>query len=126
MVRSTIVAVLSLLLFASAAHADETPASSIAPVPGIRASIQQARFDVPIDYRPHLPPFFLGSATRHGGDFKILTAALLGVGGSFAGAAVGSPFTQKCSFDDPGLKGMMIGAPIGGITGAIAAVLAMK
>jgi len=55
-----------------------------------------------------------------------LTAALLGVGGSFAGAAVGSQFTQKCSCDDPGLKGMMIGAPIGGITGAIAAVLAMK
>jgi hypothetical protein len=49
---------------------------------------------------------------------KIVWGILGGVGGAFAGASIGSSFTQNCRCDDPGLTGALIGLPIGAAAGA--------
>ena len=41
------------------------------------------------------------------------------VAGFFAGGYIGSKLEPNCRCDDPGLKGMLIGAPIGAIATAI-------
>jgi hypothetical protein len=51
---------------------------------------------------------------------RILGAALLGVGGFFAGGYLGAKIDGDCGgCDDPGFKGALIGAPIGAAVGAI-------
>ena len=122
MARSALAAVLSLLLFASTAHADSEAPEAAAPTPGIRASIERARFDVPIDYRRHLPLPSRGPVMRRSLGLKIAAGTLGGFGGLLAGAAIGAQFTKNCGCDDPGLQGAIIGAPIGAIAGAIAGV----
>jgi hypothetical protein len=51
---------------------------------------------------------------------KILGAAVGGAGGFFAGGYLGSAIDGECGgCDDPGLKGALIGAPIGAATGSV-------
>ena len=46
--------------------------------------------------------------------------AVLGVvGGLFAGGLVGAAFDRNCVCDDPGLRGFVIGASIGGVAGGV-------
>ena len=49
-----------------------------------------------------------------------------GVGGFFLGGYLGYKIEGKdCGCDDPGLQGLIIGAPIGAIAGAIAGTLVL-
>lgn len=54
---------------------------------------------------------------------RIVTGAVLGgAAGFFAGGYLGYQFERgfkDCGCDDPGMKGIMIGAPIGAVVGAI-------
>src|SRR5689334_9811758 len=51
---------------------------------------------------------------------KIIGGALGAVGGFFAGGYLGAKIEgDDCGCDDPGLKGALIGAPIGAIAGGI-------
>ena len=124
MARSALAAALTLLLFAPTARAaDPVPVTGPPATPGLRASIEKARLDVPIDYRRHLPPHARGPALRRNIGLKIAAGALGGFGGMLGGAAIGAQFTKNCACDDPGLEGAIIGAPIGAIIGSITGVL---
>jgi hypothetical protein len=57
---------------------------------------------------------------------KALAGAAGAVGGFFAGAYLGALVEPACRCDDPGLKGMIIGAPIGAVLGGIAGATAIK
>ena len=48
-----------------------------------------------------------------------------GVGGFMVGGLVGSKLEPSCGCDDPGLRGFLIGAPIGAALGAIAGVMSV-
>jgi hypothetical protein len=51
---------------------------------------------------------------------KILGAAVGGVGGFFGGGYLGAAIDGECGgCDDPGLKGALIGAPIGAAAGSV-------
>jgi hypothetical protein len=50
---------------------------------------------------------------------KVLGAIVGGIGGFFAGGFLGAKIEGDCNCDDPGLRGAVIGAPIGGIAGSI-------
>src|SRR5262245_5692334 len=50
---------------------------------------------------------------------RIAITVGMGVAGFFAGGYVGAKIEGNCACDDPGLKGALIGAPIGGVAGAI-------
>ena len=51
---------------------------------------------------------------------KVLGAAIGTVGGFFAGGFLGAKIEGTgCNCDDPGLKGFLIGAPIGAVAGGI-------
>jgi hypothetical protein len=57
---------------------------------------------------------------------KILGGVAGGVGGFFLGGYLGAKIEgDRCNCDDPGLQGIIIGAPIGGIAGAIAGTLVL-
>jgi hypothetical protein len=49
----------------------------------------------------------------------VVGAAIGGVGGFFGGAYLGAAIEGDCNCDDPGLRGVLIGAPIGAVAGAI-------
>jgi glucose/arabinose dehydrogenase len=53
---------------------------------------------------------------------RIVAGAIVGgVGGFFAGGFLGAHIEgDRCNCDDPGVRGFLIGAPIGAVTGAIA------
>jgi hypothetical protein len=48
-----------------------------------------------------------------------------GAGGFMVGGLVGSKLEPSCGCDDPGLRGFLIGAPIGAALGAIAGVMSV-
>jgi hypothetical protein len=55
-----------------------------------------------------------------GTGWSVLWTAVAGTGGFFAGGALGASIDDDCNgCDDPGLKGALIGAPIGAATAAI-------
>jgi hypothetical protein len=54
---------------------------------------------------------------------KAAWGILGGVGGFFAGGLIGAAVEPDCHCDDPGLKGFIIGAPIGAALGAMAGVV---
>ena len=53
---------------------------------------------------------------------RIVAGAIVGgVGGFFVGGFLGAHIEgDRCNCDDPGVRGFLIGAPIGAVTGAIA------
>jgi len=57
---------------------------------------------------------------------KALASAAGAVGGFFAGAYIGAAVEPSCRCDDPGLKGIIIGAPIGAVLGGIAGAKAIR
>lgn len=61
------------------------------------------------------------SQERRGVGRTVLGGVVGAVGGFFAGGFTGAAIEgQGCHCDDPGLKGFMIGAPIGALAGGIA------
>jgi hypothetical protein len=40
-------------------------------------------------------------------------------GGFFVGGVVGAALDRNCSCDDPGLRGFIVGAPIGAVGGGV-------
>ena len=50
---------------------------------------------------------------------KVLGAAVGAFGGFFGGGYLGAALEPNCHCDDPGLKGALIGAPIGATAGGI-------
>jgi len=50
---------------------------------------------------------------------KVAAGIIGGVAGFFLGGSLGAQIEPNCRCDDPGLKGFLIGAPIGAVAGAI-------
>lgn len=51
---------------------------------------------------------------------KVLGAAIGAVGGFFGGGFLGAAIEgDRCDCDDPGLKGFLVGAPVGAVTGGV-------
>jgi hypothetical protein len=68
---------------------------------------------------PSFPlPQVSGKKQRSGGR-KFLGAVVGAAGGFFGGAYLGAAIEGECNCDDPGLRGAIIGAPIGAVTGGI-------
>lgn len=71
--------------------------------------------------RQSAPPLRQSNGPRRRGVSRAIVGGVVGaVGGFFAGAYLGAMIEgDGCSCDDPGLKGALIGAPIGTATGAV-------
>jgi hypothetical protein len=101
-------------------HAEEPSLAAPAPAGGIRASIDRIRIGDPNAYPFTTPP---PSGRKNGTAQKVTAGVALGIVGMFAGGWLGARIEgNSCHCDDPGLKGAMIGIPIGAIVGAIAGV----
>jgi hypothetical protein len=50
---------------------------------------------------------------------KVALGILLGIAGFYGGGLLGAALEPNCHCDDPGLKGAMIGLPIGAVAGAV-------
>ena len=50
---------------------------------------------------------------------KVALGILFGIAGFYAGGLLGAGLEPNCHCDDPGLKGAMIGVPIGTVAGAM-------
>ena len=83
----------------------------------LKLSIEWIRTDMP----DAIPAQERASTERSRPAWRIvLGAALGGVGGFFGGGYLGARMEgDGCHCDDPGLKGVLIGAPIGAAVGAI-------
>jgi len=100
-------AILSLPAPAAQSAVDSPPAHfTIARLPA---------FTMARPSRPTYRPQRVSAVARVG------VIALGAFGGSIAGGYVGAKLEPNCRCDDPGLKGLLIGAPIGAILGGIAA-----
>jgi hypothetical protein len=121
MVRCTASVLVALLLISPVASAQEP----VSPAPtNIRASLEKIRLEA---LSPQVP------VTRPQVRFQqshkpMSTATAISVGfvggflGLFAGGIVGAALQPNCHCDDPGLVGLMIGAPVGAVLGAIGAI----
>ena len=116
MKRLTTALLVSTLLAAPAVHA-EPPAAPAGP--GIRASMEKVRFD-----SAARPPFVTPQPAVHKSSTakKVSGGIAMGFLGMLAGGWVGQAIDGNCRCDDPGLKGALIGMPIGAVAGAIAGV----
>lgn len=122
MIRSTLAASLALAFLSTGVSAQAVESR---PATGIRASIAAVQFDANPQTR-WTPPLKLPredtpQPSRTGR--KIAGGLIGGVGGFFAGAWIGGTLDQNCNCDDPGWRGVLIGAPVGAIVGAITGVL---
>jgi hypothetical protein len=118
MTRSITAVSIVLAIIAPIVRAEDRPVASTETA-SIRGSVEKTRFSAPIasPFRP-APRGSKHNRTGH----EASAGVALGVVGFFAGAALGSALDRDCHCDDPGLKGMVIAAPIGAIAGAIAGV----
>jgi hypothetical protein len=65
-------------------------------------------------------PAFPGHSTgRTQGERRVWGAVVGGLVGFVAGGLVGAAIDRHCACDDPGLKGFIVGAPIGAAGGAV-------
>lgn len=92
----------------------------------LRSAVQQRAtlFD-PVPHRPRVvSPPSLKRPRQSSAATKASIIALGALGGfvvgGFAGAAIENS-TTPCGCDDPGLRGFMIGAPVGGVAGGLLA-----
>ncbi len=100
------------------------PARTPPPAP-IRHSVRT------FDYGDLVPPGAAGaslqaasSGRRRSVGRRILGGAIGATAGFFAGGYLGAAIEgDRCHCDDPGLKGVLIGAPIGAVTGGILGAL---
>ena len=65
-------------------------------------------------------PAFPGHSTgRTQGERRVWGAVVGGLVGFVAGGLIGAAIDRHCACDDPGLKGFIVGAPIGAVGGAV-------
>ena len=71
--------------------------------------------------RPLQAPTSTRSGARARSKKRIVAGSIVGgVGGFFAGGFLGAHIEgDRCNCDDPGLRGFLIGAPIGAVAGGI-------
>ena len=114
-----VIASLLVSVAAPAAHAQSIRASvealRSAPAPALKIGqigvAVAGPFSKPSDQQPH----------------RALVVALGVVGGLVGGAYIGARIEGTgCQCDDPGLKGAMIGAPVGAIAGGVLAWILTK
>jgi hypothetical protein len=84
----------------------------------------------PASSRSALPPPRLAQNTASGSRSaralkRIVGGVVGGAGGFMVGGLVGSKLEPNCRCDDPGLRGFLIGAPIGAALGALAGVMSV-
>jgi hypothetical protein len=105
------IALLLILAFAPAAASAEGPIARTARVVVATGGHELAR---PAAQRQ------VRSQSRRGPGRIIAGAAVGAVGGLFAGGYLGAAIDGECGgCDDPGLKGALIGMPIGAVAGGI-------
>jgi hypothetical protein len=103
-----------------------TPALAQIPSPPpvdsrtFRASIAAVKFDTASAEKLSASRPVMRQAKKMGTGERIGWTALAGLGGFFAGAYIGAAIEgDRCECDDPGLKGALIGMPIGTAAAAI-------
>ncbi|HEX4348187.1 MAG TPA: hypothetical protein VHZ73_11490 [Vicinamibacterales bacterium] len=69
--------------------------------------------------RTSAKPSTPGSPRMSRTEARVLAAIGLGIVGFLAGGILGAAIEGDCKCDDPGLKGLVIGAPIGAIVGVV-------
>jgi hypothetical protein len=96
----------------------------------LREAVRLATQDAPVLQRTATDARQISARTEprlqraHSGKKEQAARGVLGavagaVGGFFAGGFVGSKLEPNCRCDDPGLRGFLIGAPIGAVGGAV-------
>ena len=118
MFRAPVVIALLLVVCSNRARANELPVAGYLPAEPIRAAIAHVRFDASDNSRSGIG----APSKRNSTATKVTAGVALGIAGLFGGAWIGAKLEGNCVCDDPGLKGMIIGAPIGAIAGAITGV----
>lgn len=107
------------LSLATPAFAQSPPVASMDNVAAFRASIAAVRFDAPTGAGESAGGARAPRREMGKGKRALLTAAA-GFGGFFAGGYIGAAIDGDCGgCDDPGLKGALIGFPIGAAAAAI-------
>ena len=85
-----------------------------------RASIASVKFDSASAEKASASRPVIRQAKKMGTGERIGWTALAGLGGFFAGGYIGAAIEgDSCQCDDPGLKGALIGMPIGAAAAAI-------
>jgi hypothetical protein len=113
-------------LFAGTASAQTGPENTQLPTRGIRLSTPGVREAQSTPRAEHfIVPQWNTSATPrlHRTARKAVWGILGGIGGFFARGYIGASVEPDCRCDDPGLKGFIVGAPIGAALGSIAGVI---
>ena len=126
--RRLAAAFLAVVLSAAAAGAEESnPAPLVISPEVIQRAIATAQQDMPTPPAQFAARQLRTSSASTGR--RVLWTSIGAVGGFFAGGYIGS-WTENavapCGCDDPGLKGALIGLPIGAIAGGVAGFLLSK
>jgi hypothetical protein len=112
----------TLLLAASISGATLTPAPTT-PVNGIHAATVRVAHDAARAELLALPPSAVVASRGKRSVARVVTGIVLGAAaGTFAGGFVGYKIERgfaDCRCDDPGIRGLIIGAPIGAAIGAV-------
>jgi len=126
-IRMTTVFVM-VMVTAPAAMAEERKASPLVISPQIIqqgiASVQQG---IPIAPRQFATPQQRASSAHTGR--RVLWTIVGAAGGFFGGGYLGAAIDEAvspCECDDPGLKGALIGIPIGAVAGGVTGYLLSK
>ena len=97
--------------------------AGVDPVETIGETVSPQMLNPPL--RRASPPL---PRSRAGKTARQIGAAVIGsIGGMMVGGRVGAALEGKsCACDDPGLKGFLVGAPVGMAIGAVLGVLAIQ
>jgi hypothetical protein len=95
----------------------EPAAESAKTAPGIRQSIAHVRFEGNPRHGSVTPAY--APRTNVGTAQKATSAVALGFIGALGGAWLGAKMDSNCACDDPGMRGAVIGMPIGAALGGI-------
>lgn len=110
---------LALVVTAAPAYADPAPTAGVSST-ALRQSIRSVRFDAaPRAVHRQTKTVLMGAPGRHL-TRRGLQTALAAIAGLYAGGYLGASIEgDRCRCDDPGLKGFLIGAPIGAVSAGI-------
>lgn len=110
---------LALFVTAAPAYADPVPTAGVSST-ALRQSIRSVRFDAaPPAIDRQTKTVLMGASGRHL-TRRGLQTALAAIAGLYAGGYFGASIEgDRCRCDDPGLKGFLIGAPIGAVSAGI-------
>jgi len=124
--KALVTFVATVLVFAGTASTQTGAENTRLATPGIRLSTPGVREALASPRTDHfiVPQWNTSPTPRlHRTARKVVWGALGGIGGFFAGGFIGAKLEPDCACDDPGLKGFIVGAPIGAALGSIAGVI---